>query len=79
MMKVAVGVILTTSYLDAWLDSLSGKMVSYRQRLEDEKKKEEWKGHNHPFNEKCGPHCPRNEHYKGPVKKPSLFGSGRNK
>ena len=43
-----------------------GKMASYRKRNE---KKEEWKGHNHPFNEKCGPHCPRNEKYKGPEKK----------
>ena len=54
-------------------------MVSYRQRLEDEKKKEAWKGHNHPFNEKCGPHCPRNDHYKGPVKKPNFLSSVRNK
>jgi len=41
-------------------------MASYRKRNE---KKEEWKGHNHPADEKCGPHCPRNEHYKGPDKK----------
>ena len=33
------------------------------------KEKDEVKGHNHPFNEKCGPHCPRNEHYKGPVRR----------
>jgi hypothetical protein len=45
-------------------------LVSYRERI---KEREEVKGHNHPFNEKCGPHCPRNEHYKGPVKKPDLF------
>lgn len=44
-------------------------MASYRQRLEEEKKKEGWKGHNHPSDEKCGPHCPRNKHYKGPAKR----------
>ena len=42
---------------------------SYRKRNEE---KEVVKGHNHPFNEKCGPHCPRNEHYKGPVRKPGF-------
>ena len=46
------------------------EMASYRKRNE---KKEEWKGHNHPFNEKCGPHCPRNEKYKGPEKKPGFL------
>ena len=35
--------------------------------------KEEFKGHNHPFNEKCGSHCPRNEHYKGPVRRPAFL------
>jgi hypothetical protein len=40
-------------------------MASYRKGTEEKEKK----GHNHPFKEKCGPHCPRNEHYKGPVKK----------
>jgi len=44
-------------------------MASYRQRLEEKRKKEEWKGHNHPIDEKCGSHCPRNENYKGPIKK----------
>lgn len=47
-----------------------GKMASYRKRNE---KKEEWKGHNHPFSEKCGPHCPRNERYRGPEKKPGFL------
>ena len=42
----------------------------YQKRTEE---KEEKKGHNHPFNEKCGPHCPRNEHYKGPVRKPDFL------
>lgn len=42
------------------------RLSSYRKRNET---KEEVKGHNHPFSEKCGPHCPRNEHYKGPVKR----------
>jgi len=41
-------------------------MTSYREK---HKPKEEFKGHNHPASEKCGEHCPRNEHYKGPVKK----------
>jgi hypothetical protein len=45
-------------------------MASYRERT---KKKEEVKGHNHPASEKCGPHCPRNEKYKGPERKPDLF------
>jgi len=45
-------------------------MAAYHKR--NEKKEEEWKGHNHPFKEKCGPHCPRNEHYKGPVRRPNL-------
>lgn len=50
-------------------------MASYHKRTE---KKEEYKGHNHPFNEKCGPHCPRNEKYKGPVKKFDLLHRGKN-
>jgi hypothetical protein len=45
-------------------------MVSYRKRTEE---KEEKKGHNHPYNEKCGPHCPRNENYKGPERKPGFL------
>ncbi len=44
-------------------------MASYKQRV----KPSEFKGHNHPYSEKCGPHCPRNEHYKGPVRKPSFL------
>jgi hypothetical protein len=40
-------------------------MASYHKPTEEKEKK----GHNHPFKEKCGVHCPRNEHYKGPVKK----------
>jgi len=48
------------------------RLASYRKRTE-EKEKEQVKGHNHPFNEKCGSHCPRNEHYKGPVRKPDLL------
>lgn len=49
-------------------------MTSYRERMEEKKKREEEpKGHNHPVNEKCGPHCPRNDKYKGPVKKASFF------
>lgn len=47
-------------------------MTSWRERNEG-KEKEKVKGHNHPYGEKCGPHCPRNENYKGPVKKPNLF------
>ena len=39
--------------------------------------KEEKKGHNHPASEKCGPHCPRNEHYKGPEKKFNPFRRNR--
>jgi hypothetical protein len=35
-----------------------------------EEESEEAKGHNHPAREKCGQHCPRNEKYKGPAKKP---------
>jgi hypothetical protein len=46
------------------------RLSSYHKSKEE---KEEVKGHNHPFNEKCGPHCPRNEHYKGPVKRPDFF------
>jgi hypothetical protein len=42
--------------------------------MQEKKDREgEEKGHNHPFNDKCGPNCPRNEHYKGPAKKPNLF------
>jgi len=52
------------------------ELVSYRERME-EKQKEETKGHNHPAYEKCGPHCPRNENYKGPEKKGGLL--ARNK
>jgi len=33
----------------------------------------ETKGHNHPIKEKCGVHCPRNQNYKGPVKKFDFF------
>jgi len=49
-------------------------LASYHKRTEE---KEEKKGHNHPFKEKCGVHCPRNEHYKGPVKKFSFRQSKR--
>jgi hypothetical protein len=45
-------------------------LASYRKRTED---KEEKKGHNHPYKEECGPHCPRNEKYKGPVRKMGFF------
>jgi len=45
---------------------MATEMARYPKRPE---RKEESKGHNHPYNEKCGPHCPRNEHYKGPQKK----------
>jgi hypothetical protein len=49
------------------------RLPSYREREEfKEKLMEEVKGHNHPIGEKCGPHCPRNKHYKGPVKKLGL-------
>ena len=44
-------------------------MTSYKKPTEEK----EYKGHNHPIKEKCGNHCPRNEHYKGPVRKPNLF------
>jgi hypothetical protein len=47
-------------------------LASYRERVE-KKQKEEVKGHNHPAYEKCGPHCPRNEKYKGPEKKGNPF------
>jgi hypothetical protein len=47
-------------------------LASYRKRHEV---KEVVKGHDHPFSEKCGPTCPRNEHYKGPVRKSGLFRS----
>lgn len=46
------------------------ELSSYRKKNEQ---KQEVKGHNHPYNEKCGPHCPRNAHYKGPVKKFNLL------
>jgi hypothetical protein len=42
-------------------------MTSYRGGSKEAE--EEKKGHNHPFKEKCGPHCPRNEHYRGPLRK----------
>jgi len=45
------------------------RLASYHKKAEV---KEEDKGHNHPFKEKCGSHCPRNEHYKGPVRKPGF-------
>ncbi len=52
-------------------DALTEKaLTSYQKR---EKGKEEHKGHNHPAKEKCGVHCPRNENYKGPVKKLDFF------
>ncbi|MDA4137335.1 MAG: hypothetical protein OK449_10115 [Thaumarchaeota archaeon] len=41
-------------------------MAAYHKRDEE---KEAVKGHNHPASEKCGPYCPRNEHYKGPKKR----------
>jgi hypothetical protein len=44
-------------------------LASYHKRNEV---KVEVKGHNHPYNEKCGSHCPRNEHYSGPVKRPDF-------
>lgn len=44
-------------------------LAGYKRQEE----KEEYKGHNHPAKEKCGPHCPRNEHYRGPVKKPGFL------
>ncbi|MDG7012891.1 MAG: hypothetical protein JRN46_01525 [Nitrososphaerota archaeon] len=50
-------------------------MSSYRKRME-QKAKEPQKGHNHPASEKCGPHCPRNEKYKGP-EKPNFLLRGR--
>lgn len=34
---------------------------------------EEKRGHNHPASVKCGPYCPRNEHYKGRKKKFNPF------
>ena len=45
-------------------------LAAYHKRTEE---KEEKKGHNHPYKEKCGQHCPRNENYKGPVKKFDFF------
>ncbi len=54
-------------------------MSAYRKRMEEkEKEKEQQKGHNHPADEKCGDHCPRNEKYKGPAKGNFLF-RGRRK
>jgi len=43
-------------------------LVTYQKRAEEKEK-----GHNHPYKEKCGPHCPRNANYKGPVKKFDFF------
>lgn len=40
---------------------------------EKEREKEAVGGHNHPASEKCGPHCPRNDNYKGPEKKRSIL------
>jgi len=54
--------------LDAILSSRQSDLVTYQKRAEEKEK-----GHNHPFKEKCGPHCPRNENYKGPVKKFDFF------
>ena len=51
---------------------LAWELASYRKRIE-EKRKEEVKGHNHPAYEKCGPHCPRNENYRGREKKSNPF------
>jgi len=44
-------------------------LASYHKRTEVK----ETKGHNHPIKEKCGVHCPRNQNYKGPVKKFDFF------
>jgi len=51
-----------------------GTLASYRKRTDEIEKH---KGHNHPIKEKCGEHCPRNENYKGPVKKFDLFNRKR--
>jgi hypothetical protein len=46
--------------------------------MEEKKKREgEEKGHNHPFDEKCGSNCPRNEHYKGPAKNSNFLLRGK--
>jgi hypothetical protein len=45
---------------------------SYKE-ARSKKKEEEIKGHNHPVSQKCGPHCPRNEHYKGRERKIDPF------
>ena len=45
-------------------------MPPYRKKQEEPEKHP---GHNHPIKEKCGPHCPRNEKYKGPPKKFGFF------
>jgi len=61
----------STAYIRFGRNTVAARrLASYHKRTEE---KEEKKGHNHPFNEKCGPHCPRNEHYKGPVKKPGFL------
>ncbi|MDG6964877.1 MAG: hypothetical protein JRN50_04655 [Nitrososphaerota archaeon] len=48
-------------------------MASYRKRMEAKERLKDTKGHNHPADQKCGPHCPRNEKYKGPEKKPNIL------
>ena len=48
-------------------------MASYRKRMEEKERLKDTKGHNHPADQKCGPHCPRNEKYKGPEKKPNIL------
>jgi hypothetical protein len=53
-------------------------LSSYKKQHEKKKEGEEVKGHNHPFDQKCGPHCPRNEKYKGPVKRFDIFHRGKN-
>ncbi len=52
-------------------------MAAYRKRLEEKEERKEKKGHNHPFSEKCGPYCPRNENYKGPKKKLGFMSRNR--
>ncbi|MDA4134890.1 MAG: hypothetical protein OK441_04925 [Thaumarchaeota archaeon] len=37
----------------------------------------EKKGHNHPASQKCGPYCPRNEHYRGNKKRINPFHRNR--
>jgi len=48
-------------------------MASYHKRTEQKEKK----GYNHPIKEKCGPDCPRSEHYKGPVRKLDFLHKGK--